>query len=112
MTNEKTMIVSNQVECLKCGDKPFSKSRHDFVSCTCGAVSVDGGQAYLKRNFLKQDDYREMSIVLPIEQVLSAVATVKAARESGRNDLGLALAAIRGLRDGGMVFERAAEENQ
>lgn len=40
----------NSVLCLKCGDEPRSKNRHDFASCRCGAVSVDGGSWYLKRN--------------------------------------------------------------
>jgi predicted RNA-binding Zn-ribbon protein involved in translation (DUF1610 family) len=43
------MIVQNAAVCLSCGDKIVSKHRHDFVTCTCGAVSVDGGQEYLRR---------------------------------------------------------------
>ncbi len=43
------MILSNQVECLKCGDKPFSAHRHDFKYCKCEKVAVDGGMDYLKR---------------------------------------------------------------
>ena len=43
------MIISNQVECLKCGDRPFSRDRHDMSYCECGAIAVDGGQEYLRR---------------------------------------------------------------
>lgn len=58
------MILSNQVKCHKCGDTPFSAHRHDFRSCKCGSISVDGGMAYLRRvGAIRQ--YTEMSIELP-----------------------------------------------
>jgi tRNA(Ile2) C34 agmatinyltransferase TiaS len=43
-------ITRNAVRCLKCNDVIESKHRHDFVRCECGAIAVDGGQAYLKRS--------------------------------------------------------------
>ena len=36
------------VKCLKCNDTVFSRVRHDFKSCSCHNVSVDGGFDYLK----------------------------------------------------------------
>ena len=39
----------NRARCKKCKDIIESKHRHDFVTCTCGAVSVDGGKDYFKR---------------------------------------------------------------
>lgn len=39
----------NAVRCLKCNDVIRSKNRHDYVTCSCGSVSVDGGSWYLKR---------------------------------------------------------------
>ncbi len=67
------MILSNQVRCAKCGDTPFSGSVHDFRSCACGAVSVDGGMHYLRRvgDFANTID---MSIVLPDLACKEAVA--------------------------------------
>ena len=44
------MIITNKAKCLKCGDVIESKHRHDFVTCKCGALSVDGGRDYLKRS--------------------------------------------------------------
>lgn len=44
------MILRNAAECARCGDVIESKHRHDFVTCKCGAISVDGGKAYLKRS--------------------------------------------------------------
>ena len=31
------------VKCPKCSDKVYSRSQHDYRSCSCGEVSVDGG---------------------------------------------------------------------
>lgn len=36
----------NAVECTECGDVVRSKNRHDFVTCSCGSVSLDGGSWY------------------------------------------------------------------
>lgn len=44
-----TQIVKNAAECARCGDVIESKHRHDFVSCKCGAIFVDGGLSYLRR---------------------------------------------------------------
>lgn len=41
--------IKNNARCRKCGDEIESKSRHDFVTCKCGAISVDGGQDYMRR---------------------------------------------------------------
>ena len=42
------MIIRNAAQCAKCGDVVESKHRHDFVSCSCGAIFVDGGKEYLR----------------------------------------------------------------
>lgn len=42
-------IRRNAAKCLKCGDAVESKSVHDFCSCSCGAMYVDGGHSYLRR---------------------------------------------------------------
>ena len=44
-----TKIIRNAVGCLLCGDSIESKTRHDFKTCLCGNISVDGGKAYFKR---------------------------------------------------------------
>lgn len=44
-------IKTNKIKCLFCGDIIESKSVHDFKSCSCGKVSVDGGKEYLRRCF-------------------------------------------------------------
>ena len=42
-------ILRNRAKCKLCGDTIESTHVHDFVSCSCGAVSVDGGRDYLRR---------------------------------------------------------------
>lgn len=36
--------------CKLCGDTIFSRARHDFRACSCGAVSIDGGFDYTSIN--------------------------------------------------------------
>lgn len=55
-------ILRNAIRCVRCGDIIESKSEHDFQTCSCGAVSVDGGHLYLRRVFSQGvDDYEELS---------------------------------------------------
>lgn len=56
-----TAILRNSAKCLKCGDEVFSRSRHDFVTCSCGNVSVDGGLAYVRHLFRERDLYLNTS---------------------------------------------------
>lgn len=58
-------IIRNAVRCRHCGDVIESRGVHDFESCSCGAVFVDGGHAYLRRGFptSPEEDYEELSVV-------------------------------------------------
>lgn len=56
------MIVRNSAKCLDCGDEIESTHRHDFRSCSCNNVSVDGGRAYLRRVF-SGSNWEDTSIV-------------------------------------------------
>lgn len=62
-----TRILSNQVICKKCGDAPWSGSRHDFRPCKCGNVTVDGGLEYLRR-LHNGGDWIDISIEWPVEK--------------------------------------------
>lgn len=42
-------IKTNKVKCLFCGDIIESIDVHDYKTCKCGKISVDGGHYYLKR---------------------------------------------------------------
>jgi hypothetical protein len=60
-TSCATVVVRNAARCRKCGTVVESAHRHDWRSCPCGAVFVDGGTAYLRRGFTHQDDLEELS---------------------------------------------------
>ena len=61
--NQRKTIVRNRIRCNLCGDIIESNYRHDFRSCRCGAVCVDGGKDYIRRGFLNgRDDYTELSV--------------------------------------------------
>jgi hypothetical protein len=49
-------IYINAARCLSCGETIRSKNRHDFVTCSCGRLSVDGGSHYRKRSFVASDN--------------------------------------------------------
>lgn len=56
----KKKIKRNKIHCKICSQTIESKHRYDFVTCFCGAVSVDGGLDYLRR-VGDLEDYIEMS---------------------------------------------------
>ena len=49
MEDSMKYIVKNEVKCDHCKDIIESTDTHDFKTCSCGMVSVDGGYDYLKR---------------------------------------------------------------
>jgi hypothetical protein len=51
----------NAAKCLKCNDIIRSKNIHDYVTCSCGNLSVDGGSWYLKRIVNDDSSYMELS---------------------------------------------------
>jgi len=44
----KPIILVHKVQCKKCNDIIESKHRHDFVTCSCGSISIDGGKDYMR----------------------------------------------------------------
>ncbi len=64
-------IIVNKIKCNSCGEIIESTHRHDYKTCKCGRVSVDGGHSYLKRAFKESlNDYTDMSIVEYSEEEL------------------------------------------
>lgn len=57
-----TRIIRNSARCKACGDEIESKHRHDFRSCKCGAIFVDGGRDYLRCGAYDWDDFESTSI--------------------------------------------------
>ena len=54
--------MRNRAKCNLCQDIIESFHRHDYVTCKCGEISIDGGLHYLRsrandyHNFLRVDD--------------------------------------------------------
>lgn len=42
-------LLLNAIRCLSCNEIIASGHRHDFKTCKCGKVSVDGGNEYTRR---------------------------------------------------------------
>lgn len=41
-------MIVQAIHCSKCNDIIYSRARHDFHSCMCGSISIDGGRDYTK----------------------------------------------------------------
>lgn len=45
---EEKQIALNKGFCGRCNEVLVSYHRHDFVTCSCGASSLDGGNDYIR----------------------------------------------------------------
>ena len=56
-------IIRNAIQCKHCGDTIESVNVHDYVTCSCGACSVDGGHDYLRRSYRTspEEDFIDLS---------------------------------------------------
>ena len=62
--NKPKESIKNIAKCLLCGDIIESKHRHDYVTCKCGNLSVDGGKDYWKRSVVHGlDSYKELNLL-------------------------------------------------
>lgn len=61
----KTVVIRNSAACSHCGEEIVSSHVHDFVTCSCGGVSVDGGHDYLRRAW--NVAYADTSITVEVD---------------------------------------------
>ena len=61
-------IISNKAKCRLCGDIVESKHRHDWQTCSCGAIFIDGGHEYLRRGAKNFEDLEELSEFEDVEE--------------------------------------------
>ena len=66
-TITETYIIRNSAQCLDCGDIIESLDRHHFATCSCGNLSVDGGQSYIRRVFQDESRYKDLNEEKEIE---------------------------------------------
>jgi hypothetical protein len=79
-------LIQNEVNCLKCGDIIWSGHRHGFATCSCGAVSVDGGLSYLRRCG-NREDWEERSLSTDREELTEIIKKVSEAPNSGKVEI-------------------------
>lgn len=96
------MIVQNAVQCISCGDFIVSKHRHDYVTCSCGTISVDGGQSYLRR-VGELGMAVDMSWELSDELYEACAEAAQDAIDTNRNKFGIANAVMRKLRENNRI---------
>jgi formylmethanofuran dehydrogenase subunit E len=58
----KYKIITNKAQCKKCGDIIESLYRHDFQSCKCRAIFVDGGLDYLRSGADNFENFIDLSV--------------------------------------------------
>lgn len=62
------MITKNAAQCGLCGDIIESKYRHNFVSCSCNNIFIDGGLDYFRAgardmsNFISLAEYEDEKV--------------------------------------------------
>jgi hypothetical protein len=64
----RDIIITNKAQCLICHDIIESKHGYDFVTCSCGNVSVDGGTKYLRRAVHDGTKFKDLSEVIKEER--------------------------------------------
>ena len=69
MENYMKYIVKNEIKCDHCKDVIESTDTHDFKTCSCGMVSIDGGYDYLKRMVKNNATYEDLSVMVDDEYI-------------------------------------------
>jgi len=94
------VIIQNEAKCLNCGDQIYSAFRHDYKSCTCGNITVDGGQSYVLHGWIKKELREDKSVFMEKEL---AAELVDAIDEGGKTltSFGILCKVMRTLRDAG-----------
>jgi len=65
-----TNIIHNRVQCKLCSDVIESHYRHDWVSCKCGEVFVDGGHDYFRWGAINHENIIDLSEVEEVNMPL------------------------------------------
>lgn len=73
----KYKIIRNAIKCDNCGDVIESKHVHDFVTCRCEAVSVDGGHDYLKRSFMPGMTWTDLTLTEKITESINEESKIE-----------------------------------
>jgi ribosomal protein L37AE/L43A len=56
------------VNCPKCGERIYSRARHDFRYCSCKYLFVDGGTKYLRFGAKDLEDIVVMEVEIDVTE--------------------------------------------
>lgn len=73
----KKKILVNKAQCLNCDDIIESNHVHDYKTCSCGNLSVDGGLDYLKRIAKDMNKWEDLSVVDDTTLEMKALEIIK-----------------------------------
>jgi hypothetical protein len=59
-------ILRNRARCKLCNDIIESLHRHDYQTCSCGEIMVDGGRDYLRGGAKKMENFEPLHEYAPI----------------------------------------------
>ncbi|MGY0232781.1 DUF7695 domain-containing protein [Longispora urticae] len=62
---KRPKILKNAAYCKVCDEEVESVSRHDFKSCKCGRLFVDGGKDYQRLGFQAMSEWEDRSVLDP-----------------------------------------------
>jgi hypothetical protein len=68
-----TGVVQNASKCLACGDIVNSSSVHDYVECSCGKTSVDGGAEYFHGTVGEDTENLWITTTTPLKEAMQNV---------------------------------------
>lgn len=82
--------MRNRAKCKLCGDILESFHAHDFVTCKCGEISIDGGDNYFKcgakdwKNFMRVDDQGN-EIIVKVTDNIAEIASIEPSKPSKKD---------------------------
>jgi hypothetical protein len=62
-TLTREVVTLNRCRCRLCGDVITSNRQHAYISCKCGEIYTDGGNAYIRRGANDLYNIIDMSVV-------------------------------------------------
>lgn len=68
---KKRGLKVKAITCRKCNCTIFSRARHDYRNCECGAIAIDGGFDYIKINGNPSDikEWKPIEIEQTVEEL-------------------------------------------
>ena len=72
------------LHCRNCDNVVYSINRHDFRSCSCGNVSIDGGRDYTKCSFKTGAIFDQVKVDLLTDTIISDTKSLHGKKEKAK----------------------------